>query len=232
MKLALIGYGVMGRLVEDCARQAGHEVTLRLDLAEAELSFEALADRLKGADATLDFSVGSAVPRNVEACMRAGIPLVEGATGWNEQLPAVRRLVQDHHGAMIYGANFSVGVNLFYRIADRAAELLSSQSGYAPFIEEAHHSRKLDAPSGTARKLGDILAARLGHEVPVSTTRAGFIPGTHRVGFDSPGDQIMLVHTARSREGFAAGALAAAAWIRRRKGIYEFSAVLDDILAK
>ena len=230
MKLALIGYGVMGRLIESCAVQAGHQVTARLDLQEASLEADAFAERLSGSDVVIDFSIGPAVLRNVTACMQTGLPLVEGATGWNEQLPAVKQLVAQSQGSMIYGANFSIGVNLFYRIAAGAADLFAGVPSYAPFIEEAHHARKRDAPSGTARKLHDILAARMAMPIPVSSTRAGYIPGTHRVGFDSAGDQVVLTHTVRSREGFAAGALAAAKWIEGRQGFYDFTDVLDDIL--
>ncbi|MFL6228330.1 MAG: 4-hydroxy-tetrahydrodipicolinate reductase, partial [Pyrinomonadaceae bacterium] len=176
-------------------------------------------------------SVAAAVLRNVEACARAHVPLVEGATGWNDQLDAARSTVQEHAGALVYGANFSVGVNVFYRIVARAAELFAAVEGYESFIEEAHHSRKRDAPSGTALKLKEILAARLPDQpIPVASTRAGHIPGTHRVGFDSAADQITLTHTARSREGFAAGALLAARWAQGRRGVYEFSEVMDEVL--
>ena len=232
MKLALIGYGVMGRLIDSCASQAGHQVIARMDLQEASLKVDAFAELLVGSDVVIDFSIGPAVRRNVTACMQAGLPLVEGATGWTEQLPEVKQLVAEFQGSMIYGANFSIGVNLFYRIAACAADLFSGVPSYAPFIEEAHHARKRDAPSGTARKLHEILSARMTVGIPVSSTRAGYIPGTHRVGFDSAGDQIVLKHTVRSREGFAAGALAAASWIKERKGFYEFSDVLDDILKR
>jgi 4-hydroxy-tetrahydrodipicolinate reductase len=142
----------------------------------------------------------------------------------------VRSLVEQHNGALIYGANFSVGVQVFYRIAERMAELLRDLDAYDPFIEEAHHQRKRDAPSGTAIHLHKIVSEELGREVPVSSTRAGYIPGTHRLGFDSAADQITLTHTARSREGFAAGALIAAQWIVGRKGVYEFSEVFDEIV--
>ena len=142
-------------------------------------------------------------------------------------------VVERHGGALVYGANFSVGVNLFYRIAARAAELFAAVEGYDPFIEEAHHSRKRDAPSGTALRLREIVTEHTGgagREVPVASTRAGHIPGTHRVGFDSAADTVMLTHTARSREGFAAGAVLAARWIRGRRGVYEFAEMFDEIL--
>jgi 4-hydroxy-tetrahydrodipicolinate reductase len=155
--------------------------------------------------------------------------VVEGTTGWNDVETEARRLVAAHAGALVYGANFSVGVNLFYRIVARAAELFAA-TDYAPFIEEAHHSRKRDAPSGTALKLRDLLAARIARDISVASTRAGHIPGTHRVGFDSAADQITLTHTARTREGFAAGALLAARWIEGRRGVYEFSEAIDSIV--
>ena len=173
--------------------------------------------------------MAEAVRRNAEACALAGVPLVEGTTGWSEHLGEVRATVERHGGALVYGANFSVGVNLFYRVVARAAELFQ-RFDYAAFIEEAHHSRKRDAPSGTALRLRDLVAEAYGPDVPVASTRAGHIPGTHRVGFDSAADTVTLTHTARSREGFAAGALVAARWIRGKTGVYEFSETLEEIL--
>ena len=137
---------------------------------------------------------------------------------------------EEHDGALIYGANFSVGVQVFYRIAAAAAELFRNLESYDAFIEEAHHKRKRDAPSGTALQLGKVVADHLDRDVPISSTRSGYIPGTHRLGFDSSADQITVEHVARSREGFAAGALMAAEWIIGREGVYEFSEVFDEIL--
>jgi 4-hydroxy-tetrahydrodipicolinate reductase len=145
---------------------------------------------------------------------------------------AVRRLVDDHHGALVYGANFSIGVNVFYRIASHAAKLMAELDQYEAFIEEEHHSRKRDAPSGTALKLREAMREFINVDIPIASTRAGHIPGTHSIGFDSAADQIRLTHTARSREGFAAGALLAARWIAGRKGVYEFSEVIDEMLIK
>jgi 4-hydroxy-tetrahydrodipicolinate reductase len=232
MKLALIGYGAMGHLVEARAHEGGHEVTVRISGRDADRGVAELAEVLRGSDVAIDFSVGGAVPRNAAACALAGVPLVEGATGWGEQKEEVLGLIHEQNGALVYGANFSIGVNVFYRIVARAAVLLKSVAGYAAFIEEAHHSRKRDAPSGTALQLRELLSEQLPGDIPVSSTRAGYIPGTHRVGFDSVADQILLSHTARSREGFAAGALLAADWIQGRKGIFEFTEVIDEILGK
>ena len=229
MRLALLGHGAMGQLVERLAREAGDEVATVLGSREAAFSAEELAEILGGHDAAVDFTVAEAVPRHAEACALARVPLVEGTTGWQARLEEVKKVFEREDGALIYGANFSVGVNLFYRVVARAAELFR-RFDYAAFIEEAHHSRKRDAPSGTALRLRDLVADAYGSEIPVASTRAGHIPGTHRVGFDAAADQITLTHAARSREGFAAGALVAARWIQGRTGVYEFSETLEEIL--
>jgi 4-hydroxy-tetrahydrodipicolinate reductase len=229
MKLVLLGHGAMGQLVERLAREAGHDVATVLGSRESSLQTQELAEILGGHDAAIDFTVAEAVPRHAEACALARVPLVEGTTGWQEHLEEVRRHVERANAALIYGANFSVGVQIFYRVVARAAELFRGFD-YAPFVEEAHHSRKRDAPSGTALRLRDILNEQYESEIPVVSTRAGHIPGTHRVGFDSAADQVTLTHMARSREGFAAGALVAARWIQGKTGVYEFSETLDEIL--
>lgn len=231
MKLALFGHGAMGRLVEARAREEGHEVGLVVTSREAARGPEELAEMLRGHDAAIDFSTARAVLQNAEACAKASVPLVEGTTGWQERVDEVRDAITSRGGALVFGANFSVGVAVFYRLAARAAELFAAVEGYEPFVEEAHHSRKRDAPSGTALKLKELIAERLpGAAVSVASTRAGHIPGTHRVGFDSAADQLVLTHAARTREGFAAGALLAARWIQGRAGVYEFSESLEEIL--
>ncbi len=230
MKLALIGYGAMGQLVAKLANEQGHEVAGTFASIDKDRNAEDLVNSLRGCDVAIDFSVAAAVRRNVDACAQAGVPLVEGTTGWNGELDDIKKIVTQHRGALIYGANFSVGVQVFYRIAARAAELFRGLASYDGFIEEAHHKRKRDAPSGTAVQLRKLVSDGLGRDVPVTSTRAGYIPGTHRLGFDSVADQITLTHAARSREGFAAGALVAAGWIVGRKGVYEFSEVFDEII--
>ena len=230
MKLALMGYGAMGQLIAKLAREQGDEISLTLNSSDASRNVDELAEQIRGCDVAIDFSVARAVPRNVEVCARAGVPLVEGATGWHTSLDEVKRIANEANAALIYGANFSVGVQIFYRLAARAGELLRDLESYDGFIEEAHHKRKRDAPSGTAIQLREIIAQGLGREVPVASIRAGYIPGTHRLSFDSAADQIRLTHTARSREGFAAGALLAARWIVGRKGVYEFSEVFEEIV--
>lgn len=229
MKIALIGYGAMGKLIGTLAEEKGHIVGAVIDEADAGASSSALAEKLGGSDVAIDFSIAEAVRRNVEACMLASVPLVEGTTGWNAERDEIERIVREANGSFVFGANFSIGVNLFYRVADFAAELFAKFPEYEAFIEEQHHSRKKDAPSGTALKLKEIISRHVAKDFSVSSTRAGNIPGTHRVGFDGLADQILLKHIARSREGFAAGALMAAEWIVGKKGFYEFGDIIDEI---
>jgi 4-hydroxy-tetrahydrodipicolinate reductase len=230
MKLALIGFGVMGQLVATEARKSGDEVGAVITSKDRDLTVDQLAEKLRGHDVAVDFSIGEAVLKNVEACARARVSLVEGATGWKQHEASAKQIMYEHSGGMVYGPNFSIGVHLFYRIVNHAASLFSAVAGYAPFIEEAHHQRKRDAPSGTALKLRDLMSEHLGPDIPTSSTRAGYIPGTHRVGFDSEADQILLTHEARSRQGFARGALLAAHWINGRTGVFEFGEVIDEII--
>lgn len=231
MKIALFGNGKMGQLVATQARAAGHKIGAVITSDDDATSLDDLVARLRGHDVAIDFTVAAAVERNITACVHAKIPLVEGTTGWQSDQSAILKIVTDEGGALIYGANFSVGVNLFYRLVTRAGELFAQSGDYAAFIEEAHHQQKRDAPSGTALRLHDLLKERIEREIPIASTRAGSIPGTHRVGFDSAADQIMLTHTARSRAGFASGALLAAKWIVGRTGVFEFSNLIDEIIA-
>ena len=228
MKIALIGYGAMGKLIQTLAVGKGHEIAVIIDESDANLFPGEVAEKLKGCDVAIDFTTGMAVPRNVEACVKAGIPVVVGTTGWHEERVLIEKIVKEGNGAMVYGANFSIGVNLFYKLAEYAAKLFAKFPEYEIFIEEQHHSRKKDAPSGTALKIKEIVSkhAETGE---IAVTRAGHIPGTHRVGFDGPADHILLAHTARSREGFALGAIIAAEWIVGKKGFYEFTEVIGDV---
>jgi 4-hydroxy-tetrahydrodipicolinate reductase len=229
LKLALFGAGAMGKLVMSLAQQRGHEIGQVFTSRDRNRTADEIAPSLHGHDAAIDFSLAEAVPRNIRACAAASIPIVEGTTGWTSFESEARQIITANDAAMIYGANFSVGVNLFYRLVSRAAELFQNREEYEAFIEEAHHSRKRDAPSGTALKLKALLGPSKA-DLTIASTRAGHIPGTHTVGFDSAADQITLQHTARSREGFALGALLAAEWIVGKKGVFEFTGVLDDIL--
>ncbi len=229
MKVALMGYGAMGKLIAARAAAAGHEVTLTVTVDDRPAKAE-LINKLAAADVVIDFSSAEAVLDNIGVCMAARKPIVIGTTGWSMRLDEAKSIVQKAGGGMVFGANFSVGVNIFYRLTKLAAEMFAAAGTYESFIEEQHHSRKKDAPSGTALKLKQIVDAAAKADVSVASTRAGHIPGTHRVGFDSTVDQVLLTHTARSREGFADGAIVAAQWIVGKSGVYEFDQVMDGIL--
>ncbi len=244
MRIALIGYGAMGRLIEGIAVGRGHEIGVIVDEgAETRLltsvpspssgtlvHTRVSAGVLQGCDAAIDFTVAAAVERNVRACGEAGVPLALGTTGWNDKRAEIEAIVAENNGGLVFGANFSIGVNLFYKIAEYAAEIFSKFPEYETFIEEQHHSRKIDSPSGTALKIKSIVEKHVNKDISVAATRAGNIPGTHRVGFDGAADQILLEHTARSREGFARGAVLAAEWIAGKTGFYEFTDVIDEVL--
>lgn len=232
MKIALIGYGAMGKLIARQAEEKGYEIAVIVGENDAARAAKQVAEKLRGVNVVIDFSAADAVKRNVEACLAANVPLVEGTTGWNAEREEIEKLIVEKDGACVFGANFSIGVNLFYLVADYAAGLFAKFEDYEAFVEEQHHSRKKDAPSGTALKLKDIVSKQVEKDFSVSSTRAGHIPGTHRVGFDGSADQILLEHFARSRDGFASGAILAAEWIRGRKGFYEFADVMDEILKR
>ncbi len=221
----------MGKIIKRLAEEKGNEIVAVITSAEATLSEESLAEKLKQADVAIDFSVASAVKRNVSSCLLAGIPLVEGTTGWQTEFEVVKRMVEEMRGAFIFGANFSIGMNIFYRVVSLASQLFSKFSEYDVFIEERHHRRKKDSPSGTALKLKQIVLQSFEKDFSISSTRAGEIPGTHIVGFDSKADTVELIHTARSREGFASGAIFAAEWIQGKQGFYEFSQAIDEIVS-
>jgi 4-hydroxy-tetrahydrodipicolinate reductase len=231
LRLALIGCGAMGQLVASEARKVGDEIGFVVSTSNANQTTEEFVQYLRGHDAAIDFSVAGAVLKNIEACARAAVPLIEGTTGWTQHEEA-KELTDEYNAALVYGANFSVGMNIFYRIVKKASEYFARIDQYAPFIEEAHHVRKRDAPSGTALRLSELMRERFQADIPVSSTRAGYIPGTHRVGFDSESDQVLLTHIARSRQGFAAGALLAAHWIVGRKGFFEFGEVIEDMVMR
>jgi 4-hydroxy-tetrahydrodipicolinate reductase len=226
----------MGKLVEELAPQHGFAVALRLGGADnregAGISAEAFR-AAGGIDVAIDFSTAAAVPIHVARLVRLGVPVVVGATGWGEHLEAVRATVERHaaEGAgLLYGANFSLGVQVFYRLARAAAELLAGQGDYDAWLYEIHHKKKRDAPSGTLLELKRTME-RSGYERPidVASNRAGAVPGTHQIGFDSDADTILLEHRARNRAGFAHGALRAARWIIGRRGFYEFSQVWEEV---
>jgi 4-hydroxy-tetrahydrodipicolinate reductase len=224
----------MGREVEKVAREAGDNVVAVFDI-DSPVS----AAALEPADVCIEFSVPGAVLGNMKVAAEAGVDIVVGATGWYDRLDEVRGWFTD--SALLYAQNFSIGVNVFYRIVRRAAELVGPLSQYDVYVEEQHHRRKLDSPSGTAERLAEILLGEVRQKthvlrgapasamppdaLQISSIRAGAIAGVHTVGFDSEADYIELKHVARNRTGFALGALAAARWVRGRKGVF----TMDDV---
>ena len=224
MKLALIGYGKMGRMVEHAAGEQGHDIVAILDPISGSRG------SLEDADVCIDFTEPGAVIENIKAASSARVAMVVGTTGWYDRLDEARALIDAAGIGFVYGSNFSIGVNLMFKIAQYAAELFSRFPSHDPYIEEAHHKAKKDAPSGTAIFLKRILESQYEREVPTASTRAGFIPGKHIVGFDSEADTLAISHVARSRAGFVEGALLAADWISSRKGFYEFSDIIEEHL--
>lgn len=217
--LAIVGYGKMGRLIDQIAPEYGFNVIARVDVDREE--------PLDGADVAVEFSTPSAVIGNIRKLSALRIPIVVGTTAWRDQLPEAKSLIETNHCALVWSPNFSVGVNVFTRLVSEAARLLANEKEYGAWAWEIHHITKKDAPSGTLVQLVDRMkAAGYGRNIDVSSSRAGAHPGTHEIGFDSAADTITLRHTARSREGFARGALKAAQWIIGRQGFYEFSDVL------
>ncbi|HZF12248.1 MAG TPA: dihydrodipicolinate reductase C-terminal domain-containing protein [Thermoanaerobaculia bacterium] len=230
-RLALVGYGRMGRRVGELAPGYGFEVAAALAAADNPGGAGLTAERLQGIDVAIDFSVAAAVPGNVERLAALGVPVVVGTTGWAAELPRVRAAVERAGSGLVYGANFSVGVQIFYRLAETAGRLMTAAEDYGAWAYEIHHDKKKDAPSGTLLELvRRLTGAGFPRAVDVASSRAGAIPGTHVVGFDSEADTITLEHRARSRDGFARGALQAARWLVGRTGFHEFGDIWEETL--
>ncbi len=224
-RLALVGMGKMGHAIADLAPSRGWEVVARLD--EAEVKRGIARESLNGADVAVEFSVPEAAPSNIRAIVDAGCPVVVGTTGWYQQYDDVTQAVMAKNGALLTATNFSLGVNIFERVAAYAAKLLSAAPGFEAALVETHHSAKKDAPSGTAITLGKAASASWGKEIPTTSVRVGSVPGTHEFVFDAPFEQIHLEHIARDRRVFAEGALVAAGWLIGKRGIYSMQDVLN-----
>jgi 4-hydroxy-tetrahydrodipicolinate reductase len=234
MKIALIGFGKMGREIEAIALEQGETIGRVFEIDSA-VTPEALQD----VDICIDFSMPQAVLDNIRSAVKAKRDIVVGTTGWYDHLPELKDVVRD--SGLLYSANFSLGMNYFFRLVRRAGELMNGAAEYDPYVHEVHHRQKVDSPSGTALRLAQILVDTIerkkeiltkppdGKIAPealhVTSTRAGAVSGTHTVAFDSEADFIELTHVAKTRRGFALGALTAARWLRGRKGIY----TMDDV---
>lgn len=220
MRILLIGYGRMGRLVDSLAGDYGFEVVGRMGRAEGAGAWPA-------ADVAIDFTTADAVPANLARLAERGTHAVIGTTGWRVHEATMRRLAQDAKIGVVAAPNFAIGVNLFALLVERAGELLKDHPAFGAWIHELHHAAKRDAPSGTALQLQVALQrGGLDRPIDIASTRAGAIPGTHTVGFDSAAETITLTHTARDRSGFARGALEAARWVRGRTGWFGMADVL------
>lgn len=226
-KLAIVGYGKMGRLIEQLSSEHNFEVVLRLDEFNNQNGAGMTAEAFQGIDVAIEFSTPEVAPGNLTHLAELHVPAVTGTTGWLQHLPAVTRAVEQAGSGLVWSPNYSVGVAVFNRLVGLAAELLHDEAAYEAWAWEIHHSAKKDAPSGTLLHLVDTMKKHgYARHVDVSSSRAGKHPGTHEVGFDSAADTITLRHSARSREGFAQGALKAARWILGCRGVYTFEQVL------
>lgn len=221
-KLAIVGYGKMGRLIEQLAPEYAFDVVLRLDQGDA-----ITREKFSNVDVAIEFSTPEAAPANLKQLAAAGTQTVTGTTGWTEHLPEVTVAIEKAGTGLVWSPNFSIGVAVFRKLAGLAAELLRDESEYGAWAWEIHHDAKKDAPSGTLLHLVRTMEQNgYRRKIDVSSNRAGKHPGTHEIGFDSQADTITLRHAARSREGFARGALKSAQWIGQRKGVYTFEDVL------
>jgi len=228
--LAIVGCGKMGQLIERLAPEHGFEVRAKFD-GRINVRAQALShETLRGVDVAVEFTTPQAAPENIRRLAVLGVNAVVGTTGWLEQLPAAREAVEQGKTGLVWAANFSVGVNLFLQVVADAAARFAQHPEYEAWGWEIHHRAKKDAPSGTLKRAAEEMsAAGYARPVALSANRAGAHPGTHEIGFDSPVDTITLRHTARSRDGFARGALQAARWIAGKKGFYEFKEILGEL---
>lgn len=232
MKIALLGYGKMGKVIERIALERGHEIILKK-------SRNANFDGLKMADVAIDFSIPNAAVENISACFENGIPVISGTTGWLEHYPKMVQLCEEKETAFIYASNFSLGVNIFFELNTYLAKMMAQFSQYTTSIQEIHHTQKLDAPSGTAITLAESIInnsdysswaldeAKKADELVINAERIPNVPGTHIITYTSAVDTIEIKHEAHNREGFALGALVAAEWIFGKKGVYTMKDVLN-----
>lgn len=242
MKIAIIGHGRMGTLIEKTAKERGHEITAVIDADNTE---DLETPEFKASDVAIEFSVPGSAVDNILRCFAAGVPVVSGTTGWTDALPELRDMCQKGAGTLLYASNFSIGVNLFMALNIYLASIMNDFPAYSPSICETHHIHKLDHPSGTAITLAEELIERCrridfwmepepgrtpgADQLPVRHVRQGEVPGTHTVVWDSPTDSIEITHTSRNRLGFALGAVKAAEWLKGRKGFFTIAQMLSDI---
>jgi 4-hydroxy-tetrahydrodipicolinate reductase len=235
MKIALLGYGKMGKEIEAIALQRNHEIVLKVDKDNAD---KISSDELKKSNVAIEFSTPHTVMENISKCLNAQVPVVVGTTGWYDHFEEIKKLCSEKNGALFHATNFSLGVNLFFKVNTYLADLMSKYADYDVSIEEIHHIHKLDKPSGTAITLANQVVERIGRKKKWSVTdktnetlfikdvREGEVPGTHIVKYQSTIDDIEIMHKAHNRKGFALGAIMAAEFLHGKKGIYS----MDDII--
>ena len=224
MKIALIGYGKMGKAIEEViVRQGLHEVVLKI--SSKNLS-DLNKENLKKADVAIEFTNPASTIKNMLLCLNAGVPIVCGSTGWMNEFKKIKNEFQKTNGALVYASNYSIGVNLFFAMTNYAAALMKKHPQYQLTMSEIHHTEKKDSPSGTAISLKEILQQHIQQAIPIEAHRLENVVGTHQIMFKSNVDEIEMIHKAHNRSGFAEGAVVAAEWITKRKGVYEFKEVL------
>lgn len=244
MKIALLGYGKMGKAIESFALSRGHEISLKIDETNVD---QLTPENLKNADVAIDFSTPSSVLNNVAVCFEAGTPVIVGTTGWYGHLQEVKDICEDSNNTLLYGSNFSIGVNLFFYANKMLAKMMNAYPQYDVMVEEIHHTQKLDSPSGTAITIAEDIIDGLDRkrewvnslegsaeeviskpaDVLIESIRLEDVPGTHTVIYSSEIDEIQFKHTAHNRSGFALGAVIAAEWLKGKKGFYTVSDIFD-----
>tara|TARA_Y100000758_G_C15994696_1_gene401834 strand:- start:89 stop:787 length:699 start_codon:yes stop_codon:yes gene_type:complete len=227
LRIALVGYGRMGKAIDAISDEHGCRVVERLDIHNNRNGEGLESSSLNDVDVAIEFSLPESVVSNVTKLAARGINVIIGTTGWEKDEPVLRRLVEENHIGVVHAANFSLGVNLFEAIVERSAQLFAQHEDFGAWIHEGHHAAKKDAPSGTALALKNSMQ-KIGYprEIDISSTRAGKLPGFHTVGYDGPFDTITLTHTARDRATFARGALEAARWVTNKQGWFTMRNVL------
>ena len=232
MRIALLGYGKMGKMIEQVALARGHKIVLKIDAESDDFDISLV-------DVAIDFSIPSAAVQNISNCLKNGIPIVSGTTGWLENYDSIVSLCKERDGAFIYASNFSLGVNIFFELNRKLAKIMGDLDQYEVDIEEIHHTQKLDAPSGTAITLAEDIINSTNHRgwslevkegenlLPIESKRIAKVPGTHTINYKSNVDRISMTHEAFNREGFALGAVIAAEWLIGKTGIFSMQDVLN-----
>lgn len=236
MRIALIGYGKMGKMIEEIAYHREHEVVLKIDLNNKD---QFTQENIAKADVAIEFTGPDSAFENVKHCIEFGVPVVSGSTGWNNKIDEIKKLTKEKNGSFLHASNFSVGVNIFFEINKHLARLMANQPEYSVSLKEVHHTQKKDAPSGTAVTLAeqiiDVYPTKSGwvnhdtyeaDKIPIISERIDPAPGTHYVRYSSDVDDIEIIHTAHSRKGFALGAVLAAEYIANKKGVFTMADVL------